>query len=74
MNLILKTVLKTMIKDENETNDEDDLVMNEIGESEDESATEEEENEPEEITFVPKLETITRHGRAAGTWNSCMRR
>ena len=48
--------------------------MNEIGESEDESATEEKENKPEEITFIPKLKTITRHKRAAGTWNSYMRR
>ena len=51
---------------------DEDVILNEIGESEDEN--DECDNGESVLTFVPKIKFITRHGRAAGTCNSYLRK
>ena len=46
-------------------NDYEDIIMNVIDGSDDD------ESENEEVVYVPKLRTLTRGGRLAGTWQTC---
>ena len=46
-------------------NDDEDVIMNVIDGSDDD------ESENEEVVYVPKLRTLTRGGRLAGTWQTC---
>ena len=46
-----------------EEDDDHDAIINTIdGEEEDEDG------DPDKVVFVPRLKTVTRHGRIAGTW------
>ena len=47
------------------TNDDEDRIMNIIDGSDNEEA------DDEEVVIVPKLRTLTRGGRLAGTWQTC---
>ena len=64
--------------DTNEDNDtvfaeKDDVILNEVGESEDEDESDDQDDE-NNLTFVPQMTTVTRHGRSAGAWNSFLNR
>ena len=60
-------------EDNDENAEEDDVILNEVGESEDEDESDDQDDE-NNLTFVPQMTTVTRHGRRAGAWNSFLNR